>query len=153
MARLFRSEEEASVDRDGEPSVLYADDEAVGRICAALSADSALAIFRLLTDRPLAASEVAGELDLSVQNACYHLQKLRDAGLIEVVDTCYSEKGSEMKIYAVTSDPKVLVLGSEEDGRSLRRAVGQLSAAVGVPAVLVAAWRSLADLTRGLTDV
>jgi DNA-binding transcriptional ArsR family regulator len=153
MGRLLRSQGEQTVDRDGEPSVLYADSERAARVCAALSSETALSIFRLLTDRPLAASEVATELDLSVQNACYHIEKLQDVGLVEVVDTCYSEKGSEMKLYAVSSDPTVLVLGSEDDERSLRRAFGQLSAAVGLSGVAVAAWRALADLTRGLADV
>lgn len=151
MSRLFPSRD-AVIERDGEPAVLYADSEQAAQICAALSSDTALEIFRLVSDRPLATSEVADELDLSVQNTGYHLGKLQDAQLVEVVDTCYSEKGAEMKLYAVSSDPKVLVLGAEADEQSLKRALGHLVAAVGIPGVLFAAGRVLADTVGRLFD-
>lgn len=152
MSRLFPSRD-AVIERDGEPAVLYADSEQAAQVCAALSSDTALEIFRLVSDRPLATSEVADELDLSVQNTGYHLGKLQDAQLVEVVDTCYSEKGAEIKLYGVTSDPKVLVLGAEADDQSLKRALGQLVAAVGIPGLLFAVWRSLADAVSRLFDV
>jgi DNA-binding transcriptional ArsR family regulator len=152
MSRFFPTQADRSVDREAEPSVLYVDDEQTDRILSVLGADTALRIFRLLADRPLPASEIAEELELSIQNASYHLRKLQDAGLIEVVDTCYSEKGREMDIYAASSDPKVLILGTEADDRGLRKAFEQLSAAVGVPALVLAAWRSVADATGRLLD-
>lgn len=152
MARLFPSREETTVDRDGDPSVLYVDDERTAELISTLSGETALSIFRMLGDEALTASEIADRLDLSVQNASYHLENLQEATLVEVVDTCYSEKGREMEIYAVTSEPKILVLGTEDDRGTVRRAFATLGGAVGAPAVLIAAWSSLSSLLDPLIE-
>ena len=148
MARLFPSREDTAVERDSDPSVLYVDDERTAEMISTLSGETALQIFRMLTDEALTASEIADRLDLSVQNASYHLENLQEANLVEVIDTCYSEKGREMEIYAVTSEPKILVLGPERDQGTVRRAFAALGGAVGAPAVLIAAWSSLSRLVE-----
>ena len=119
MARLLPSRTDQPIERDRDPSVLYVDSDRAENVISTLSGDTAMKTFRMLNDEALTASEVADGLDLSVQNASYHLENLQDADLVEVVDTCYSEKGREMAIYAVTSEPKVLVLGTEQDQGTL----------------------------------
>ncbi len=146
MARLFPSRTEHSVERERDPSVLYVDSERAEQMISTLSGETAMAVFRMLNEEALTASEVAARLDLSVQNVSYHIENLKAADLIEVIDVCYSEKGREMEILAATSDPKVLVLGTERDQGTLRRAFGSLAGAVGAPAVLIAAWGSLSRL-------
>jgi DNA-binding transcriptional ArsR family regulator len=146
MARLFPSQTEGSVEQDRDPSVLYVDSDKAEQMLSTLSGETSLSIFRMLNDEALTASEIADRLELSVQNASYHLENLQEADLVEVIDTCYSEKGREMEIYAVTSDPKILVLGTDDDDRTLRRAFASLAGSVGVPAVLLAAWGSLSRL-------
>jgi len=148
MSRLLPTRTDSSVDRSGEPSVLYVDSEQTQNVVSTLSSDTAFSIFRLLNEQPRTPSETAEQLDLSVQNASYHLENLEEASLVEVIDTCYSEKGREMDIYAVTSEPKVLVLGREGDRASVQRAFGQLAGALGISAVLVAAWRSVSDIAE-----
>jgi len=148
MSRLLPTRTESSVDRSGEPSVLYVDSEQTRTVISTLSSDTAFEMFRLLNEEPQTPSEIAEQLDLSVQNASYHLENLVEASLVEVIDTCYSEKGREMDIYAVTSEPKVLVLGTEGDRAGIQRAFAQLAGVLGVSAVFVAAWRSVADLTE-----
>lgn len=145
MARLFPSRTEGSVEQDRDPSVLYVDSDKAEQMLSTLSGETSLSIFRMLNDEALTASEIADRLELSVQNASYHLENLQEADLVEVIDTCYSEKGREMEIYAVTSDPKILVLGTDDDG-TFRRAFASLAGSVGVPAVLLAAWGSLSRL-------
>lgn len=152
MARLFPSRTETSVERDRDPSVLYVDDDRTAEMISTLSGETALTVFRMLTDEALTASEIADRLDLSVQNASYHLENLQDADLVEVIDTCYSEKGREMEIYAVTSEPKILVLGTEGDRGAVRRAFATLAGAVGAPAVFIAAWSSLSRLFEPLIE-
>ena len=146
MARLFPSRTNGAVERDREPSVLYVDSEQAEQMLSTLSGETSLTVFRMLTEEALTPSEIAERLDLSVQNASYHVENLTEANLIEVIDTCYSEKGREMEIYAVTSDPKILVLGTERERGSLRRAFTSLAGAVGAPAVFLAAWGSLSRL-------
>lgn len=152
MARLFPSRTERSIERDRDPSVLYVDDDRTAEMISTLSGETALTVFRMLNEEALTASEIADRLDLSVQNASYHLENLQEADLVEVIDTCYSEKGREMEIYAVTSDPKVLVLGTEDDGRMVRRAFTTLAGAVGAPAILLAVWSSFSQLVRPLVE-
>lgn len=152
MARLFPSRTETAVEQERDPSVLYVDNERTEEMLSTLSGDTALTIFRMLNDEALTASEIANRLDLSVQNASYHLENLKEADLVEVIDTCYSEKGREMEIYAVTSDPKILVLGTEGDRGTVQRAFASLSVAVGAPAVLIAAWSSLSRLLEPFTQ-
>jgi len=150
MARLLSSGSEASVQREGDPSVLYADDERAAAVMAALSSETGMAVFRALEAQALTPSELADEVDVSVQNAAYHLSNLEAVDLVEVVDTCYSEKGREMDVYAVAASPTVLVLGRADDGRVLRRAVARMTEAIGLPAVAMAALGSVA---RGLSDL
>lgn len=152
MAKLFPSSQKPSVDRDGDPSVLYVDNEEAAEVISTLSGERAMAVFRALTEDPLTASELAAELDASVQSVSYHLENLEEAGLVEVVDTCYSEKGREMDIYAVANRPTVLVLGNSEDRVGLRRAFGQLAGALGISAVGVAAWQFLSGALDALIE-
>ena len=150
MSRLLPTGTDASPDRGGDPSVLYVGSDQTQNVISTLSSDTAYEIFRRLDEQPLTPSELADRLDISVQNASYHLENLQEANLVEVIDTCYSEKGREMDIYAVTSDPKVLILGSGNDQASVQRAFGQLAGVVGVSAVFIAAWQSVAGLVETL---
>lgn len=152
MARLFPSQADGSVEQDRDPSVLYVDSDRAEQMISTLSGETSLSVFRMLNDEALTASEVADRLDLSVQNASYHLENLQDADLVEVIDTCYSEKGREMEIYAVASEPKILVLGTDNDEGTLRRAFTSLAGAVGVPAILLAAWGSLSGVLEPLLE-
>lgn len=152
MARLFPSRTDSSVERDRNPSVLYVDDDRTAEMISTLSGDTALTVFRMLDGEALTASEIADRLDLSVQNASYHLENLQDADLVEIIDTCYSEKGREMEIFTATSEPKILVLGTEDDGRTARRAFTTLAGAIGVPAVALAVWSALSQLAGVLIE-
>ncbi len=150
MPKLLPSRTDPEIDRSGDPSVLYVDNDQTKELLSTLSAETTMDTFRRLHEEPLTASELADDLDLSIQNASYHLDKLQDADLIEVVDTCYSEKGREMNVYAVTNEPLVLVLGTETDGPRIRQAFASIAGAVGAPAVAIAAWESVADTVNGV---
>lgn len=68
-------------------------------------------MFAALHDRPAPPSEVAEQVETSLPNVRYHLDKLEAADLIEVVDVRYSERGFEMDVYAPTDDPLFLFAG------------------------------------------
>lgn len=78
-------------------------------------------------------SELAEQVDTSIQNVQYHLEKLESAELIEVADTWYSEKGREMSVYAPTNGPLVVFPGSADDAFDLEQV---LKGAVGAVAIL-----------------
>lgn len=80
-----------------------------------LSCDTAQRILAALTDEPGTASDVAADVDASLQNVSYHLDRLCDAELITRVNTWYSEKGREMTVYAPTAERLVVRFDAPAD--------------------------------------
>ena len=134
---------------DASPAVVDVSDDDAGDLVDALGAETARALYSTLHDDPAPPSELARELDTSVQNVHYHLSKLRAAGVVESVGTRLSEKGNEMTVYGPAADPIVLVGDASRARRDdLRRAVSEWAAGVAVLglvslAVQVAAERLL----------
>lgn len=85
-------------------------------VLSILSCDTALRILSVLEADPGTASDVANAVDSSIQTVSYHLDRLRDAGLITPVDTWYSEKGKEMTVYALATERLVVEFGGRPDG-------------------------------------
>ncbi|MFP8954520.1 ArsR/SmtB family transcription factor [Natrialbaceae archaeon A-arb3/5] len=148
MTRLLPTRTDASVQRTGEPSVLCIDDEATRDVFAALSSETGHDVFRLLSEEAATPATVADRLDMSLQNVHYHLEKLEAAELIEVTDTCYSEKGREMDVFVVSEEPMVVFLGTSDDRVSLKRAFKSFSSFIGPTAVLLA----IGDLVSRFTS-
>ncbi|MFC4540687.1 ArsR/SmtB family transcription factor [Halosolutus amylolyticus] len=138
MTRLLPTGTDASVQRTDDPVVLCLDDDATREVFAALSSETAYEMFQLLTEEPATPATVADRLDTSIQNVHYHLENLAEADLIEVADTCYSEKGREMNVFVVSEDPTLVVLGPSDDRVHLKRAFKSLSSVIGPTAILLA---------------
>ncbi|WP_436930698.1 ArsR/SmtB family transcription factor [Halosimplex halobium] len=115
---------------DGEPEVVGLDGVESGAVFSALAPELARSILSELYREPSTQSELADRVDTSIQNVSYHLDSLVEAGLVTVVDRWYSEKGTEMDVYAPDGDPLVLVAGDEGALDDARRAVAD-GAAVG----------------------
>ncbi|WP_348613295.1 ArsR/SmtB family transcription factor [Halobaculum rarum] len=127
-------------DGDRDPRVIGVDGDDADAVLAALSSDTARAILSALHDSPGPASDVADRVDTSLQNTQYHLKRLREAGVVEVVDTVYSQKGREMDVYAPADGPLVLVAGPESEASGIRATLSRLLGgigAVGLGAVVV----------------
>lgn len=95
-------------DHDPEPVVIPLSDS--GTPLDALGSRTAREILTTVAEEPTTISAVAESVDTSIQNAGYHVGKLQDAGLVKVVDTRYSSKGTEIAVYAPTYDPLVIPL-------------------------------------------
>ncbi len=141
MSGIFPLRQTVTADDRREPRLVDLDDETADEVFEALSAQTTRQIFVELHESPQAASDLAKVTDTSVQNVQYHLQKLTDADLVEVVDTWYSERGTEMKVYAPTDESLVLFAGSDK-GRSLRTLLKRVVGVVGVllPASALVGW-------------
>ena len=113
---------------DGDPRVVDLDSEAADELITALSSKTARNILTTLHEEPAPPGELADSVDTSLQNAQYHLEKLEDAGAIEIVGTAYSEKGREMSVYAPADSPLVIFAGETERASGLRAAVSRLFA-------------------------
>ncbi|USZ71214.1 ArsR/SmtB family transcription factor [Natronosalvus halobius] len=123
MARLFplRSETPA---QEGQPRVVDLEDEDADAVFGALSSTTARRIYSHLNDEPGTPSDVADAIDSSIQNVRYHLEKLEDAGLVEVVDTWYSSRGNEMSVYA-TADGPLIVTSDRSTAERLKTALSR----------------------------
>jgi DNA-binding transcriptional ArsR family regulator len=120
------------------PRLVDLDDDVADEVFEALSAATARELLATCYEEPATASELAEEVDTSLQNARYHLDTLLEAGLVEVVDTWYSERGTEMKVYAPANES--LVLFASNDGSALRDLIGRVLGAtvlLGVVSLLV----------------
>lgn len=133
MSSIFPLREKVTLDNQREPRLVEIDEDTADEVFEALSSGTTRQIFLELHNAPQTASDLADVTETSVQNVQYHLEKLLDADLIEVVDTWYSERGSEMKVYAPQDESLVLFAGRDKQ-RSLRSLLNRV---VGVLAVLV----------------
>ena len=123
MARLFplRSETETA---EGQPRVVDLEGEDADAVFSALSSSTAREIYSRLSNEPGTPSDVAESIDSSIQNVRYHLEKLENAGLVEVVDTWYSSRGNEMSVYATTDGP-LIVTSDQSRASQLREALSR----------------------------
>ncbi|QLH83474.1 ArsR/SmtB family transcription factor [Halosimplex pelagicum] len=142
MGRLlpFKSEPTRTPD---EPRVLDLDDEATEEALSALSSDTARKILATLYEEPKTPPEIRDEVGTSLQNVHYHVERLEDAELIQPAGEGYSEKGTEMTIYAPASEALVLFAGREHDRSRLKTALTRLLGSVGLLAVASLAVRRL----------
>jgi DNA-binding transcriptional ArsR family regulator len=74
--------------------------EEADAVLDALASERARAVLADLHASPAPISAVADALDVSIQSAQYHVDRLADAGLVERAGTRYSPKGREMAVYA-----------------------------------------------------
>jgi DNA-binding transcriptional ArsR family regulator len=141
-------------DPDPEPRVLGVDSDEAGETLAALSSETARGMLREFHDEPTTPSGIADRMDLSLQNAQYHIGNLEEAGLIEPIDTVYSEKGREMTVYGPADAPLIVYAGTEDDTTGLKAALSRLVgavAALGLASVLVQSYFGELPLPFGRT--
>ncbi|WP_079990715.1 helix-turn-helix domain-containing protein [Haloarcula sp. CBA1127] len=125
-------------DRELEPRLVGFEDESAEQILSAVASATARRILNQIYTEPTTASEIATEIDSSVQNVSYHLDRLQDADLVEVIETWYSEQGREMDVYAPTNSALVLFVGAERNNPSLTTALRRVFGAVGIVGVVSA---------------
>jgi len=105
------SRDRTETEEDAE--VLTIDDEETKEILDSVSCGTTRRILVLVLEASRTPKEISELLDTSTQNVRYHLNKLEEAGLVEVTDFRYSEKGREMSVYESPGAP-VIFLGTGE---------------------------------------
>jgi DNA-binding transcriptional ArsR family regulator len=135
----FSGPTDVSGEQEGELRVLGVDDARADAVFEALSSSTARSVLAAVYETPGTASELAERTDHSLQTATYHLDALEAADLIRVADTQYSEKGTEMDIYAPPEDPVIVFVGTKERRRGFLDLFKRLIGATAI-LILVAAW-------------
>jgi len=136
IADLLELYQVARSDRNADPQFIDISDDDANDVFDALSSETTRTLLSNIREQPCAPPDLANELDTSIQNVHYHLDKLKEANLIEPINTWYSEKGVEMKVYAPASDPLVISSASEQQRSTLRTALTRLFGAVALLAGL-----------------
>lgn len=88
--------------------VIQPGDERAQKIARAMASQTANAVIQAFGGGPLTSSEVARLMKIPITTASYHIDNLLDAGLLEVAETRWSEKGREVKVYALAN--QVLII-------------------------------------------
>jgi DNA-binding transcriptional ArsR family regulator len=135
MADLLPSRSDAGGPASDDPKVVGLDSDAADDLISALSSRTARRVLAELHEDPASPSALADRVDTSLQNVQYHIENLSDADVIEVVDTVYSEKGREMKVYAPADRALVVFAGREQETTGLKSALKSLLGGVGVLAL------------------
>jgi DNA-binding transcriptional ArsR family regulator len=135
MADLLPSRSDAGGPASDDPKVVGLDSDAADDLISALSSRTARRVLAELHEDPASPSALADRVDTSLQNVQYHIENLSDADVIEVVDTVYSEKGREMKVYAPSDRALVVFAGTEQETTGLKAALKSLLGGVGVLAL------------------
>lgn len=131
MARRITELQTRLATTDEQVRILEMAEEDADEVLDALASDNGRQALRSLFADPATPSELACRLDTSVQNIHYHLSNLRDAGLVEPIDTVYSEKGNEMTVYGPANDPLVFV-GDRARLSSVRRSLTDVVSGLGI---------------------
>lgn len=126
-------------DQPKEQGLVDIEQDDASQVFAALNSDTAREILSALYDQPRTASDIAEVVDTSLQNTRYHLDKLLNAGLVEVVDTWYSGQGREMKVYDTTHNSLIVYAADRATKESIRGALTRLLGAVGLLALFAIA--------------
>jgi len=150
MSGIFPLRQQVDLDEERGPRLVDLDEEVADEVFQALASRTTRRIFGALHESPQTASDLAKLTDTSVQNVQYHLEKLQEADLVEPVDTWYSERGTEMKVYAPTDESLVLFAGRDKQG-SLRALLKRLVGIAGVlaPASALVGWIAARVLDDG----
>ncbi len=88
--------------------VIQPGDERGQKIARAMASQTANAIIQAFGGGPLTSSEVARQMKIPITTASYHIENLLAAGLLEVMETRWSEKGREVKVYGLAN--QVLII-------------------------------------------
>lgn len=83
--------------------VIQPGDEQAQKIARAMASQTANAVIQAFGGGPLTSSEVARRMKIPITTASYHIENLLAAGLIEVMETRWSEKGREVKVYGLAN--------------------------------------------------
>lgn len=123
------------VEREVSSAAVSLDD--AGDVVSALTSETARRLVALVYDDPATASDLADAVDTSLQNVQYHLDRLVEAGVVEVVATWYSERGGDMDVYGASNEPLVIVAGPIEDEAAVEDAVSEPAAEAAVESPVV----------------
>lgn len=92
--------------------VIQPGEERAQKIARAMASQTANEVIQAFSAGPMTSSEVARQMEIPITTASYHIDNLLGAGLIEVTETRWSEKGREVKVYGLAN--QVLIIAPQD---------------------------------------
>ncbi len=117
--------------------ILEPGDEKAQKIAKAISSKTAGEILHLLKDGGHASNQIAEALSIPITTVQYHLENLVDAGIINVVERRWSQKGREVKVYGLR-DQMLIVVPHGGDLKGILLRYGSLFAVVILASIVLA---------------
>ncbi|AFZ72606.1 ArsR/SmtB family transcription factor [Natronobacterium gregoryi] len=131
-------------EKPDDPTVVGLEGEDADRVFDALGSETSRAVLQTCYEEGRTRSELAAELETTVQNVGYHVDKLESADLLEPVETRYGENGREVTVYEPSKRAVVVAAGEPGLVGRLAEAVDRLFAPI-VLAGLVAMAAGVVD--------
>jgi len=98
--------------------ILQPGDERAQKVAKAISSQTANDVIQALRKKAMTSTEIAALISIPITTATYHIENLLEAGILQVVQTKWSQKGREVKVYGLTN--QVLIIAPlKSDIRSL----------------------------------
>ncbi|HJJ32220.1 MAG TPA: winged helix-turn-helix domain-containing protein [Methanocorpusculum sp.] len=120
------------------------------KVAKAMSSATASTLLNLLSEGPMTATDLADRTDIPLTTIKYHLENLQDAGLIEVADVRWSEKGRQMKRYRVIQKDIII---TPKKTTPVKKMVERYGIAAGVLTACCAAVPLLSRLVLGSAEI
>jgi DNA-binding transcriptional ArsR family regulator len=109
------------------------------KVAKAMSSPTSADLFNALTGNPQSATALSVTTGLPLTTVKYHLENMLDAGLVEISRTRWSEKGREMKIYAIKDQVVVFAPRKTADVRGVVEKYGTIAGVVAIGCSLILA--------------
>jgi DNA-binding transcriptional ArsR family regulator len=109
------------------------------KVAKAMSSPTSADLFNALTGNPQSATALAERTGLPLTTVKYHLENMLSAGLVEISNTRWSEKGREMKIYAVKDQVVVFTPRKTVDVKGIVERYGTMAGVIAIGCSLVIA--------------
>ncbi len=123
------------------------------KIAKAMSSPTSADLFNALTGNPQSATALSVTTGLPLTTVKYHLENMLDAGLVEISRTRWSEKGREMKIYAIKDRVVVFAPRKTADVRGVVEKYGTIAGVIAIACSLILAVPRALSEAVGLTSV
>jgi len=109
------------------------------KVAKAMSSPTSADLFNALTGNPQSATALAERTGLPLTTVKYHLENMLSAGLVEISNTRWSEKGREMKIYSVKDQVVVFAPRKTVDLKGIVERYGTMAGAIAIGCSLIIA--------------
>ncbi|HKM41674.1 MAG TPA: helix-turn-helix domain-containing protein [Methanocorpusculum sp.] len=116
------------------------------KIAKAMSSPTSADLFNALTGNPQSATALSVTTGLPLTTVKYHLENMLDAGLVEISRTRWSEKGREMKIYAIKDQVVVFAPRKTVNATGIVEKYGTLAGVTAIAcSLIIAVPRALSE--------